>query len=107
MIKVGMLVEIIDTRIMKGPGQGLNDTRFLGHIGKVLGRSKVYPGEGWYIEGAEIDSIGHRRSFRSECLRPILPPHKDIEETRQHGAPSWDEMMNSFRIKHYVCETNN
>ena len=30
-------------------------------------------------------------------LRKKKPPHKDIEATRQHGAPSWDEMMNSFK----------
>jgi len=69
-IKAGMMVEIVDTKITLGANVGLDDTAFLGHVGRVL-RPCNRHADAWDIEGAERSSTGNARSFYSGALRPI------------------------------------
>lgn len=81
-IEVGMLVRIIRA--------GRADSPYIGHIGKVLSKSEVFPGH-WYVEGAtRLSSDPTRKtSWETSYLQPINPDHEPCEEEFADQLQQW------------------
>ncbi len=85
-IEVGMMVKLVGLK-------GDCVKKYEGHVGEVLALSKIHPVRGnlFDIDGTDTD-IFH---FPEDELVPIDPPKEseDIRETREKGAPSFDQIM--------------
>lgn len=92
MIEVGMMVEIV---YLNPSDVCANEVeKYLGHIGKVLRLWDIHPrwGKRWEIAGASPEDT----VFKTNCLKPIIPPSDDISLTRANPI-TFDDMMNEFK----------
>ncbi len=80
-IKVGMLVEIIDTSTF------IRGRESIGHVGRVLsfwGRGSSGK-DCWDISGTDTATV----AFVTDCLRPINPDSEPAEQDFQEDLKRW------------------